>query len=212
MKWMVSSLAAAAAVGLGVAHAQAPPEGEDMLRLKNILRHMAQLPFAPQYVPPGFSGEPLRLRRSGPNAPVQIVEARLAPRGQISFQVLARPMAAQLLNEAGGAPMMGPSYTAHPMGAADISAVGRKKTFHIACWTGKSSAPGQPDKDLCAFAVDPEIIVVASVDLDPAGGVTAASSAALHARAIAAEGLSYWIAIDEQMETETIQRILKRAD
>jgi hypothetical protein len=43
----VTYLAAALAMSLAAAHAEAPDSGDDRLRLNNILRHMQTLPFAP---------------------------------------------------------------------------------------------------------------------------------------------------------------------
>jgi hypothetical protein len=178
-----------------------------MLRVNNILRHMQRLPFSPRFVPTGFSGEPLRLRRSSADAPVQIVEASLAPGGQIAFQLLSRPLAAQFLNELGGAPMMGRAYTATPGATFDIQAAGRKKPFTVRCWTGL--AFGQPEKDLCAAAVDPEVIVVATVQANAADGVTASAAASLRVRSVVAEGVSYWTAIDDQMLNEFLGKLVK---
>jgi hypothetical protein len=198
----------AAAIGLAAAHAQTAPSGDDKLRVNNILRHMQRLPFAPRFVPAGFSGEPLRLRRSSADAPVQIVEASLAPGGQIAFQLLSRPLAAQFLNELGGAPMMGGgAYTATPAASFDIQALGRKKPFAVKCWTGH--APGRPEKDLCAAAVDPEVIVVATVEANAADGVTASGVADLRVRSVVTEGVSYWAAIDDQMLNDFLGKLVK---
>ncbi len=206
----VSCLVAAAMVGMSLAsaYAQTPADSDDSLRVKTILQHMQRTPFAPKYVPPGFSGEPLRLRRSGPDAPVQIVEARLAPGGQIAFQLLSRPQAEQVLSEFGGAPMMGRAYTATPNGTLDLQATGRRKLVHVRCWVGRGATSAQPQEDLCAAAVDPDVIMVATVQADPAGGITAGSAATLRVRSLASEGLSYWTAIDDQMETEFLQKLV----
>jgi hypothetical protein len=103
--------------------------------------------------------------------------------------------------------MMGRGYAATAGGDFEVQAVGRHKPFVVKCWSGR--AAGQPEEEVCASAVDPDVIVVATVEAEPAAGDTASSMAYLRVRSVVTEGVSYWTAVDDQMENEFLRKLVK---
>lgn len=192
------------------ANAQELDPDANMLRVQNILQHMARTPFGPKFLPPGFSGGILHLQRTGADAPIQFVKASMTPASEVTYQLFARSVAKQFLTEFGGAPMMGQDYTAVDSGSMDVQGAGRQRPFTIKCWSGRNKTSGHLAEEVCASALDPQIILVAKlfIDTDPGHG-TGPDSAHAQAMSLAAEGLSYWIVIDDQMENEFLGRLTK---
>ena len=207
---MIKQILAAAVVMALPAHAQGLDPDTNMLRVQNILQHMARMPFGPKFLPPGFSGGILHLQRTGADAPIQFVKASMTPASEVTYQLFARSVAKQFLTEFGGAPMMGEDYTAAEDGSMDVQGTGRQRPFTVKCWSGRNKTSGGLAEEVCASAIDPQIILVAKLFINTDSGHGSESdSAHMQATSLAVEGLSYWMAIDDQMENEFLGRLTK---
>jgi len=169
----------------------------------NVVRHMARTPFGPTFEPPGFSVVETYLRRKDANDPLQIVRIVLKPDSEVSYQLLAFPMAAQLLKRSGGSAMFDDPYVAGASESVEMSAVGRERKFEADCFAGRDPAGRLPPREACAIVLTDQVLLISR-----AGGTDpdAAHDAAV---SLLTAGLGYWVKIDDQLEDDFLKPLEK---
>jgi hypothetical protein len=163
---------------------------------------MAGTPFAPQFLPPGFSDAVSTLERKSADAPLQAVRIRMRHESDLIYTLLAVPAATDLLMP-GGVPMLGdPPYMTGESQDVEIQGAGRNHRYTVHCWSGRDPSGGQPPREACALVLAPGVLLTARAK---GTGNAAAGQIHLMAVSLVPEGIGYWIVIDDQIGDEFLK-------